>query len=241
MTVGIPLPFHVIDRSVTAMIARVLTAALLAGFVAGMVVSLAQAWQTEPLITSAELFEAVGVEHGRAIDHNTEAWTPADGAQRRFGTLATNVLTGVGFALVLAAAITLSGRSVTAREGVLWGLAGFASFAVAPALGMPPALPGMETASLEDRQLWWVGATITTAGGLWLMLLVKVRSANLLGVLLLALPHLVGAPVLGVNQGDALPPQLAAEFAVATLFVAALFWTALGATLGRLLGTRDGF
>lgn len=241
MTVGIPLPFHVIDRPVIAGIARVLTAALLAGFVAGVVVSLAQAWQTEPLITSAELFEAAGVKHDAAKDHNTEAWTPADGAQRRFGTLATNVLTGVGFALILAAAITLRGRSVTAREGVLWGLAGFATFVVAPALGTPPALPGMETASLEDRQLWWIGATIATAGGLWLVLLVKVLSAKLLGVLLLALPHFLGAPALDVNQGDALPPQLAAEFAVATLFVAALFWAALGATLGRLLGSRDGF
>ncbi len=239
MTAGMPLPFLAIDHPLMAMIARVLTAALFAGFVAGIIVSMAQAWQTQPLIGSAELLEAVDAAHAVADDHEAEAWSPTDGLERWIWTISSNVLIGVGFACVLAAAMTLSGRPATAREGVLWGLAGFAVFSVAPALGAPPVLPGMETAPLQDRKIWWIGTTMVSAAGLWLVALVQVRWINVLGVLLLALPHLVGAPALVLGQKETLPPQLAAQFAVATLFVSGLFWTALGATLGRLLRSRD--
>lgn len=224
-----------------AMIVRVLRAALLAGFIAGVIVSIAQAWQTQPLMGSAELLEAVDSVQAVADDQETEVWSPTDGLERWIWTSASNVLIGVGYACVLAAAMTLSGRSVTAREGVLWGLAGFAVFSVAPALGMPPVLPGMATAPLQDRQIWWIGTAMVTAAGLWLVVLVQVRWITGLGVLLLALPHLVGAPAFVLGHKDTLPPQLAAQFAVATLFVSALFWTALGATLGQLLRPRATF
>lgn len=223
------------------MIVRVLRATLLAGFVAGVIVSIAQAWQTQPLISSAELLEAVNSVHAVADNQEAEAWSPTDGLERWVWTIASNVLIGVGFACVLAAAMTSSGRPATVREGALWGLAGFAIFSVAPALGMPPVLPGMETTPLQDRQIWWIGTTMVTAAGLWLVVLVQVRWMVGLGVLLLALPHLIGAPALVLGEGETLPPQLAAQFAVATLFVSALFWTALGATLGRLLRPRGTF
>lgn len=227
-----------------ATLVRVLTAALLAGFVAGLIVSIVQAWQTQPLIGSAEIFESVESAHAvteghDAAGHDAEAWSPADGAERWIWTIASNVLIGVGFACVLAGAMTLSSRPATLPAGALWGLAGFAVFSVAPAIGMPPALPGMETASLQDRQLWWIGTAIATAAGLWLVVLVRDRRLKALGALLLALPHLVGAPPMVFGEEAALPPELAARFAVATLFVSALFWTALGATLGWLLGPRN--
>ncbi len=220
------------------MIHRVLTAALIAGLFAGLAVSLAQAWQTLPLITVAETFEAATPTHANGADHQhggTHAtWMPADGAERWLWTILANVLTGIGFAFLLAGAMTLSGRRLSARTGALWGIAGFAVFALAPALGLPPVLPGADVAPLAERQTWWIGTAVATAGGLWLIFLLRCTWAVALGFVLLALPHLVGAPPQGV-AGGSVTPEVAARFAVATLAVAVLFWTVLGATLGRLL------
>jgi len=224
------------------MIRRLLSACLLAGFVAGLVVSLAQAWQTVPLIVAAEGFEtageAVADDHATTAghDHAPAAWAPADGAERWLWTILANILTGIGFAFLLAGAMSLSGRRLSARRGAMWGIAGFAVFTLAPALGLPPVLPGADVAPLAARQAWWIGTALATAGGLWLLLLLGRPAARFAGIALLALPHLVGAPAPGAAGGTA-SPELAAQFAIASLAVAVVFWTTLGATLGRLLAT----
>lgn len=222
-------------------IRRVIVAALLSGLVAGLVVSLAQAWQTVPLITIAETYETAvpAHDHGAAPDHAVAAghagWAPADGVERWFWTVVANVLTGVGFGFLLAGAMTLSGRPISVRTGAIWGAAGFAAFTLAPALGLPPVLPGADLAPLAARQIWWIGTALATAGGLWLLLLARPVPARALGVVLLALPHILQAPPPGA-AGGSVPPELAAQFVVATLVVGIIFWTSLGAALGRLLG-----
>lgn len=217
------------------MLRRLLATALLAGLIAGLVVSLAQAWQTVPLIVTAEAFEATAHDHGAADHaHDDAAWAPADGMPRWLWTIAVNILTGVGFAFLLAGAMMLSGRRPSARQGALWGIAGFAVFSLAPSLGLPPVLPGADVAPLAARQAWWIGTALATAAGLWLLVLTGRPWTRLAGIALLALPHLVGAPPPGVHGGS-VPPELAAQFAIASLAVAALFWTTLGTTLGRLL------
>jgi predicted cobalt transporter CbtA len=72
---------------------------------------------------------------------------------------------------------------------------------------------------------------ISTAGGLALIVFARHRLLKGLGVLLLVAPHAVGAPHPG-QFGSKVPGELAAEFAVASLFSAALFWTALGGIAG---------
>jgi len=63
----------------------------------------------------------------------------------------TDVLTGIGFALLLVAGFALAGRAVGWREGLLWGLAAFVAFTLAPSLGLSPEPPGIPAAPLTRR------------------------------------------------------------------------------------------
>src|SRR6202030_4532419 len=75
-----------------------------------------------------------------------------DSPWRPVFTWMATTLTSVGFALLLVGAYAVSGRAVDAREGLLWGIAGFAAFALAPAFGLPPELPGSVAADLVARR-----------------------------------------------------------------------------------------
>src|SRR5207249_136954 len=106
-----------------------------------------------------------------------------------------NILVGVGFAAVLLAAMVMSGKSPGPVRGILWGLAGFAVFFLAPALGLPPALPGMAEANLQARQLWWGATSACTGVALWLIFAAGRKwSLRILGIIVLVLPHYIGAP-----------------------------------------------
>ena len=241
------------------MLRRVLVTGLSAGLLAGLFVAAIQiAWIT-PIILEAEIYESAGAPTGapdpasrpgtsgasfvlpaaerlegpaaERLEGNEGAWAPEDGIERTLFTVLASVLTGVGFGLILVAAFTFSGRHVDPGRGVLWGLAGFAVFTLAPALGLPPELPGMVAADLGARQTWWIGTVISTAGGLALIVFARHRLLKGLGLALLLAPHAVGAPHPG-QFGGKVPGELAAEFAVASLFTAALFWTALGGIAG---------
>jgi len=79
--------------------------------------------------------------------------------QRNAFTVAANILTAIGFALLLTGVYAIRGRQVNVAGGLLWGLAA-CRFTAAPWLGLPPELPGMAVAELTARQTWW----IATAG-----------------------------------------------------------------------------
>ncbi|MCZ6743293.1 MAG: CbtA family protein [Alphaproteobacteria bacterium] len=233
------------------MLGRVLVTGLTAGLLAGLFAAAIQISWITPIIQEAEIYESAEAPTGapdpasrpgtsgapfvlpatQRLEGDEGAWAPEDGIERTLFTMLANVLTGVGFGLILVAAVTLSGRHVDPGRGVLWGLAGFAVFALAPALGLPPELPGMVAADLGSRQTWWIGTVISTAGGLALIVFARHRLLKGLGVALLLAPHAVGAPHPG-QFGGKVPGELAAEFAVASLFTAALFWTALGGIAG---------
>lgn len=172
-------------------------------------------------------------------DHGAAEWQPADGFERSAYTALANVLTASGFALLLLAAMAgaqvWSGRApVAATHGLLWGAAGYLSFYVAPALGLPPEIPGAQSAALEARQLWWLFAVACTAGALALFAFGRSPSRWGAGLVLLALPPLLGAPHAGLPFGEH-PPAVAAELtAIATQFFGAtaiangLYWLVLG-------------
>lgn len=215
------------------MFTRVLAAAVLAGLAAGIVLSLVQqAWFT-PLVLEAETYEPLGA--GRdgygQVGQAGEPWAPEDGVERTLYSLLANVLNGVGFALVLGGAIALSGRKIDWRRGLLWGLAGFVTFGVAPAIGLPPDPPGVDAGALLPRQVWWLGTVAMTASGLWLLILTKRRGLRALGVLALAAPHLIGAPHADISGGP-VPPELIDEFIAASLLTTGVFWLALGGATG---------
>lgn len=220
------------------MLTRILLTALAAGLLAGVFVSLAQSARLVPLIHHAESFEAAapngqaGHDGHDGHDHGA-AWAPAEGGERIGFTVLANVLTGVGFALLLSAAFALSGRAVDWRRGLLWGLAGFAVFALAPALGLPPDPPGVDAGPVLPRQLWWVGTAAATALGLGLLVFARPGVLKAAGVAALALPHAIGAPHVDVS-GGATPEAVIDQFILASLATSGLFWLVLGGSAGWL-------
>jgi cobalt transporter subunit CbtA len=163
-----------------------------------------------------------------------ERWLPSEGLQRAGLTALSDLLAGVGFALLLVAGMTLRGAEPTPAAGLVWGLAGYASVMLAPALGLPPALPGAAVAPLGARQLWWLGTVGATAAGLGLLAFAP-RWIKPIGLALLAAPHAVGAPVPPLDAPELLPSALAARYVAAVLVTGAAFWAALGTACGWLL------
>ncbi len=210
---------------------RLFAAAAFAALVAGLVLTALQQFGVVPAILTAERYEAAAHD-GHAHDHDAaEPWAPADGLERQAYTAAANLVIALGFALLLAAAMHLRGREPGWRSGLAWGAAGFAIFYFAPTLGLPPELPGTEAAALAERQLWWIGTVVATAAGLALLAFAPRWPLRLLGLPLLVLPHLFGAP--GPEQPGALAPaELIAGFQVSAFATNAVFWLVLGASYG---------
>jgi len=215
-------------------------AAAISGVVAGIAFTGLQAFKVMPLIWQAEAFESTSGNadsshsHGAPAvnthshgDEGDDTWAPADGVERIAFTLLANVLIGIGFALLLCAAFALYGQ-VDWRKGLLWGLLGYTIFQLAPAFGLPPELPGMRSAPVNDRQIWWVAAVAATAGGLALIFLAKQGIWKAVGIALIALPHMIGAPHPHFDGPGALPAELAASFVSASLITNLLFWLLLG-------------
>src|ERR1700730_325426 len=140
-----------------AIFRRLVFAALCAGLLSGVFATVAHQIVTVPLILQAETYEKPSERGSPAAHEHTSAWEPENGAERTAYTLLADILTGIGFALLVGAGLTLRGGEVGWRQGLLWGLAGFATFTIAPSLGLPPQLPGSEAAPLLDRQVWWLG------------------------------------------------------------------------------------
>lgn len=224
------------------MLLRILLVAVIAGAVAGLVATVVQASRIWPLIAVAEGYEEAGAaahQHGdAAVPHEHEhEWQPAEGAERIAFTALFNILAGFGFALLLNGALVLRqavlrGAAPDMATGALWGLAGFACFALAPSFGLPPELPGMEAADLIDRQLWWAATALASAGGLALLVYAKPLLSKALGVAMLVAPHVIGAP--HTHETGSVPGELAAQFVAASLLAAAAFWVVLGVVSGWL-------
>ncbi|MCA0001414.1 MULTISPECIES: CbtA family protein [unclassified Mesorhizobium] len=174
-----------------------------------------------------------------AVPAEEEGWAPADGFERFAFSVLANIVTGIGFALVLVAVSEFAGGIGNWRQGVFWGLAGFAVFTLAPGLGLPPELPAMPAAELLPRQIWWTATVAATAIGLALIAFRKSLPLAILGVVLIVAPHIVGAP-----QPDSfetpIPEGLHHQFVVAVTVTNLVFWLVLGAVVGVVRGRFTG-
>lgn len=211
---------------------RILLSACVAGILAALALTVVQHVWVAPLILQAETYEdaaQAGVEEHDAhhAEHQHEsAWQPENGWQRTLSTAISNSVMGIGFALILCGMYTLR-RPPGVAQGLGWGLAGYVIFFAAPAIGLPPDLPGTAAAELAARQYWWLGTAAATAAGLGLIFLQPRKAFKVGGVLLLAVPHLIGAPHPAVPQSLA-PETLQTQFRLTTIFINAAFWVMLG-------------
>lgn len=218
---------------------------VIAGFIVGLIVTAAQQFGTVPRILRAEVYEkaaehkheasatpqAILVHDHADHDHGAEGWEPKDGLERNLYTAGANILTAVGFALLLGGFLAVrsgaTGEPISWHEGLMWGLAGFAVFTIAPGLGLPPELPGVPAAPLLSRQIWWTIAVLATAAGLGLIVFRRSMPAAIAGVVLIMLPHLIGAPELEHIETN-VPSSLSHQFVVAVTLTSLVFWTLLG-------------
>lgn len=214
-----------------AVFRRLVFAALCAGLLSGVFVTVVHQIGTVPLILKAETYEKPSERAIAAAREHNSAWEPENGAERTAYTLLADILTGVGFALLLGAGLTLRGGEVGWRQGLLWGLAGFATFTVAPSLGLPPQLPGSEAVPLFERQLWWLSTTVATGCALALIAFTTRARWTILAAILIVLPHLYGAPE-PAEQIVPVPAALTHHFIIAATVVNFLFWLILGASTG---------
>lgn len=232
---------------------RIFFAAVLSGLAAGLAMSAVQQWRVAPLILEAEIYENAAPAEAAPADHthdagtpahtheeaaaphehDEDAWAPQDGAERIFYTVLADVLASLGFALLLAGVSVLAGIEITARNGVIWGLGGFVALQLAPALGLPPELPGLPAADLVARQVWWIGTAVATGAGI--LAIAKLRNWTGIGiaVVLLLAPHIIGAPA-APHEPSGVPAHLATSFASASLAAGAVFWLIAGPLLGWL-------
>ena len=227
------------------MLRRILIVALLAGGLSGVVMSGVQMIWSVPLIVAAEAFESAPADaspslhthtDGSLHDHGSgEVWAPEGPYERAFWTVVTNVLLGVGAGLIMTAFLALRRNPTTLRTGLLFGAAAFASFSLAPALGLPPELPGMAAAELQGRQAWWLMTALGTALALAALVYAPKNWMRALAVVVIVTPHLIGAPQ-PASHDTAVPYELIREFIAASLITTAIFWLALGGLVGTLAG-----
>ncbi len=221
----------------SGIVSRIFLAALLGGAIAGFFLAGVQQFAVVPMILEAETYETAGDaqggrEQGAQADTREAAWAPRDGIERSAYTVLVDILTAVGFGLLLAVGYTLRGGADW-RRGILWGLAGFAAFHLAPAAGLPPELPGAVAADLGERQIWWISTVVLTAGGLAVVAFVPRPAFKALGAVLIVVPHIVGAPQPEAHGGLA-PAELERSFIYASLVSNGVFWIVLGALTGFL-------
>jgi cobalt transporter subunit CbtA len=229
--------------------------AVVAGLAVGAAITAIQQFGTVPLILKAEVYEkaaehqhaaeaagpsnAAGHDHAGPAnaehEHGAGAWEPRGGLERNAYTAGANVLTAIGFALILASLFAIRGGDSEERmswhQGLVWGLAGFAVFTIAPGLGLPPELPGVPAAPLLSRQIWWAIAALATAAGLSLIFLRKTAPAAIAGLILIMLPHLIGAPELEDVRTN-VPTSLSHQFAIVVTLTSLVFWSMLGGLTG---------
>ena len=213
------------------MFARIATTALFAGFITGIIAAVLQFWQVQPMLLHAELYEGGDLIHFGADPVSAHQDLPGFEAVRDGLSILFTTLIYTGYAFILTAVVALfadRGHSFTLGQGVLFGLAGFTAIQLAPAMGLPPEVPGAGAAALEARQFWWVITAIATAVGLGLIGFSKNIVYLVAGAVLVALPHVIGAPEPDVFAGPT-PPELAAHFASRALGVGMAAWAILGA------------
>ena len=226
---------------------RLLTGGLIAGFAAGLVAALLHFAFVQNLILLSEQYETGALTHFSTA-HDDQAVSAHDhGGEAEDSPLKRNALTViftcliyVAYGLILIAGFGLAERfgiRIDMREGIFWGIAGFAAFQLAPAIGLAPELPGTIAADLTGRQIWWLGTVVATAGGLALIAYGSGVATTLLGVALLAAPHIVGAPEIDEFHG-VVPPEVAAAFSARVLGVGLVVWAVLGGLAGRLWSAR---
>lgn len=244
------------------MFQRMLASAVFAGAAAGLIAALLHFAFVQQLILVGEHYETGALTHfssgnpaagtvaadGSQIGHAHVAGTAgavaghahaevsgASDLKRNALTVLFMVLVYVSYGMLMAAGFGFAeslGHRIGPASGLLWGIAGFAAFQMVPAMGLAPELPGTIAAGLGARQVWWWGTVGATVSAIGLLAYGRKTWAFVVAGVLLALPHVIGAPQIEGYFGLA-PPEVAAAFTARVLGTGLAVWACLGWLAGH--------
>ena len=212
---------------------RILIAGVFAGICAGILATILQSIMVVPIIATAELFETGQMVYFDGdvplVKLSALISEPRD-LTTMFYTGVSTIVSAMGFALLLASVMSLRDEYLSVKQGALWGVFAFVALVLAPAIGLPPELPGSGSADVVERQVWWVGTAIATSIGLWQIAFYSSYKRLVIAVMFIALPHIVGAPHPNAYMGVT-PPEMAGHFSTVALGVSLVMWVSIGTFL----------
>lgn len=217
------------------MYARLLISALFAGAAAGLIAGILQLVFVQPVLLHAELYESGSLVHFGAEKASTaHPDLPGLDIMRDGLSLVFTMLTYTGYALIMLAMMGIAedrGSTIDGRTGILWGIAGFVAFHLAPGFTLAPEVPGVAAADVAARQVWWFATAGAAGAALWLIAFGKGWAMWGGATVLLLAPHIVGAPEPDVFTGP-VPTEIGALFAARAFGVGLAAWVLLGCFAG---------
>ena len=223
------------------MFTRILTSALFAGAVGGLLAALLQLYFVQPVLLHAELYEGGDLVHFGARSEVSAHQDVGGLDPVRDGlSVVFTMLMYSGYALIMVALMSLAeqrGARISARTGLIWGIAGFLAVHFAPGFTLAPEVPGVAAADVYSRQVWWFATVGAAAVALWLIAFGQSWKAWAPAVVLLLAPHVVGAPQPDVFTGP-VPTEIGALFAARAYGVGLAGWVMIGC-LGGYFWSRE--
>ena len=212
------------------MLSKLLVSALFAGASAGLIAGILQFLFVQPVLLHAELYENGTLTHFGTSIASSRPELPDFAPLRDLLSIVFTMFIYTGYAMILVALMLFAeerGADVSVRAGISWWIAGFVAAHLAPAFSLAPEVPGAAAADIGARQIWWF-ATVAAAGiSMWFIAFGRNWIMWGISVILLAAPHIIGAPQPDTFAGP-VPPEIAALFAARALGVGFASWTILG-------------
>jgi len=231
---------HPASPATKLMFSRILTSALFAGAAAGLIAALLQLVFVQPVLLHAELYETGELVHFGAEAVSAHPELAGFDLMRDGLSIVFTMLTYTGYALIMVALMSVAegqGHVITARTGLLWGLAGFITFHFAPGLTLAPEVPGVAAADVFERQIWWTATVAVTGIAMWLIAFGGNTVNYLIAAGLLLAPHLIGAPEPDTFSGP-VPTEIGALFAARAFGVGMAAWALVGTFAGHFWQTE---
>lgn len=153
-------------------------------------------------------------------------WQPSSYFERILFTTGINVSVAIFFGILLAAGFSVRGKT-SPTQGAVWGLWAYASFYIAPVMGLPLEFAGSWSADLIDRQIWCLMTALFSSLGVAMLAFWKKHWLMIIGSFLIVFPHVNGS-----NHSDVYSylstEQLAERFITSRSMANIAFWVVLG-------------
>ena len=213
------------------MFSRILVSGLFAGALGGFIAGVLQWLFVQPVLLHSELYEMGILKHFGALTNSAQPDLNRLQPIRDILSILFSMVIYIGYAILLISAMTIhklkSKTIISFHQGIIWGISGYIIVHFAPAISLPPEVPGVAAADLQSRQIWWFITIFFSAAGIWLIAFNSKKLPLLIGCILVLAPHIFGAPEPSSFTGPA-PTEIGALFASRALGIGLISWAVLG-------------